>query len=158
MGQIPDDAIHWDSGDWIAWHQTGDGLDTAPCSAAAEDDHLARLTALQVNMLRAAKSYLAMTGQHLPLYPQIAEVCAAIHYDLPLGSTYVTSGVELMWIAPNAPVNSVDVDLTKDFDMLVVVRIKDNFTVEARAILRQHLPQPRADLFTVRWQSLAAQR
>lgn len=83
MGQIPEDAAHWDSGDWIEWHRTTTGLEDSPCSAAAQDE-LARLTALHVTLLRAAKAYFAMTGHHLPVYREIAHIHAAIHCDLPL--------------------------------------------------------------------------
>ena len=155
MGQIPEDAIHWDSGDWIAWHRTSAGLDKRPCGAAAEDDPLARLTALLVSLLRAAKTYFVVTGHHLPLYPSIAEVYAAINFGLQLGGDPKDqNGVKLMHIPPHGPTNTVEVDLAEGFEMLVIVRIKDNFEVEARSILRNKLPGRSKGLCKVSWQNL----
>ena len=155
MGRIPEDAIHWDSGDWIDWHRTSDGADTSPCGAAAENDELARITALHVSLLRAAKSYFVITGKHLSVYPQIAESYAAIHFDLPLGGSLDKKGrVKIAWLTPDNPTNSVEVSLKEDFDLLMVIRISDKFTVEARMITRKNLSQRQKGVQTVTWQSL----
>ena len=159
MGNIPEDAAHWDSGDWIEWHRTPSGLDNRPCSAASPDP-LARLTALHVSLLRSAKSYFKMTGEHLPVYRQIAHVYAAIYCDVPLeGITRdcETTGVEVLYLPPQGPNNVVEVDLNKAFATLIVVRIRDNFTCEARMIQRRSLPETTENDCKIRWQSLPHQ-
>lgn len=157
MGKIPEDAIHWDSGDWINWHRSSEGLDDRPCSAAAEADPLARLTALNVSLLRAAKTYYTLTGKHLDVYQTIAEVYAAIHFDLPIGTTGQQDGkIKLLHLPPHGPHNSVDVDLSDAFDLLIVVRIKDNFTLEARTTRRQSLPEAHKGVYKLGWRSLQA--
>lgn len=157
MGQIPEDAIHWDSGDWIAWHRSVEGIDDRPCGAATEDS-VARIAALHVSLLRAAKSYFQMTGKHLPVYPFIAESYAAMHFDLPLVRNEQSENrkreIKLMHIPPHGPGNTVEVDLSNTFGLLVVVRIKDNFSVEARMIKRSALPRRSSGTHEVNWQSL----
>jgi hypothetical protein len=156
MGTIPEDATHWDSGDWIEWHRTPTGLDNRPCIAASPDP-TARLTALHVSLLRAAKGYFLLTGQHLPIYRQIALVHAALRCDVPLEGedrNSANTGVEVLHIPPNGPDNFVEVDLSKRFATLIVVRIKDNFTCEARMIQRQALPDSKSKTHKIRWKAL----
>ena len=156
MGQIPEDATLWDSGDWIEWHRSAPGIDDRPCGAAAQDQ-MARLTALHVSMLRAAKGYFTMTGEHLPIYRQIAHVHAALYCDLPLEGVERRSdktGIEVLFLPPMGPDNIVEVDLSKPFATLIVVRIKDNFTCEARMIQRSALPADTTGTHRLRWQAL----
>ena len=155
MGKIPKDAIHWDSGDWIDWHRSAEGLDERPCSAAAEEDSLARLTALHVSLLRAAKTYYVLTGDQLPVYPAIAEVSAAIQFDAPMTvAARQKAGVKLLHLPPHGPHNTVELDLADEFDLLIVVQIKDNFAVEARAMARSALPNRRNGSFKLSWRSM----
>ncbi len=160
MGKIPADAKHWDSGDWIEWHRKTTGLDDRPCDAAAEDDRLARLTSLHVSLLRSAKAYYYLTDHHLPVYAQIAQVHAAIHCDLPMEGpdrTCAQTRVELLHLPPHGPDNIVEVDLTRSFVTLIVVRIKDNFTCDARMIQRSGLPDTDDVAYKLRWQELPHQ-
>lgn len=157
MGKIPEDAPHWDSGDWIEWYRTLTGMDERPCSAAAEEDPLARLTSLHVSLLRAANAYYKLTGEHLPVYQKIAETHAAIHCDVPFegpGRTCAATGIEILHLPPHSGTNRVDVDLTAPFDTLIVVRIKDNFACEARMIGRDALPEGHEGPYPLSWRNL----
>lgn len=159
MGKIPEDAIHWNSGDWIEWHRSAEGLDERPCSAATDEDPLARLTALQVSLLRAAKTYYVLTGDHLPIYPAMAEVNAAIHFEAPLTAVArQEAGVKLLHLPPHRPQSAVEVDLADEFDLLIVVRIRDNFAVEARAMPRSALPNRCNGSFKMSWKSMPTDR
>ncbi len=156
MGKIPEDATHWDGGDWIEWHRTIPGLDHNPCSAASPDP-AARLTALHINLLRAAKSYHVMTGDHLPVYRQIAYVHAAVYCDVPfegMDRSCETTGVEILHLPPDAPDNYIEVDLSKYFSTLIVVRINENFSCEARMIQRRALSDSSEGTQKIRWLSL----
>ncbi|MGD9293989.1 MAG: hypothetical protein PVI41_03820 [Roseobacter sp.] len=157
MNNIPQDATHWDSGDWIEWYRSVTGMDERPCSVATQEDPLARLTALHVSLLRAAKAYFQLTGHHLPVYQQIAETYAAIHCDIPFEGpdrNCAETGVEIVHLPPHGPSNMVDVDLALPFDSLIVVRIKDNFACEARMIRRNALPDSHEGPYPLSWQGL----
>ena len=156
MGRIPADAIHWDSGDWIEWHRAASNVDDRPCTAATADMQ-ARLTALLVGLLRSANSYYETTGHHLAVYPVIAQLHAALTFDLPFEGpdrTCARTGVEILHIPPHGPGNRVRIDLSRPFTALIVVRIKDNFTCEARMIARNKLPQTSDDAYEISWQAL----
>ena len=156
MAQIPQDAAHWDSGDWIEWHRRKRGLDERPCSAATQDT-LARMTALHVSLLRAAKGYFTMTGHHLPVYREIAHTYAAIHCDLALegpNRSCEDSGIEIMWLEPHAPDSIVNVDLSLPFTTLIVVRISDNFKPKAAMIQRSALPDSHDGLYPLSWRAI----
>ena len=157
MEHIPDDATHWDGGDWIEYHRTSLGLDERPGTAATRDP-LARMTAMHVSMLRAAKSYYEITGHHLPIYRMIAHVHAAIFYDLPLEGPErccAGTGIEILHLPPHGPDYIVQVDLSQPFHTLIVVRILDNFTTQARMIPRNALRCGReSGRYGLRWQAM----
>lgn len=157
MGQIPEDATHWDSGDWIEWHRSSSGLDDRPCVSATQDP-VARLTALHVSLLRAAKAHYQMTGEHLPVYQAIAQTHAAIHFDLPYegaARTCEATGIEILHLPPHGPSNLVNVDLSRPFELLIVVRIKDNFTAEARSMRRSLLPEKSDGPYALTWRAMS---
>jgi len=157
MGHIPEGATHWDSGDWIEWHRTETGLDERPCIIAVNEEPMARLAALHLNLSRAAKAHFQLTGHHLPVYGELARAYAAVSCDLPLEGPdrcCTTTGVEIRHLAPHCADDLVHVDLTKDFATLIVVRINDNFICEARMIPRKMLPENHEGSYPVSWQSL----
>lgn len=156
MGQIPEDATHWDSGDWIEWHRTPLGVDDSPCGAAAQDP-VARLTALRISLLQAAKGFFELTGHHLPVYREIAHVHAALFCDLPFEGpdrTCAETGVEVAVIPPFSASDHIEVDLSEPFVTLIVVKIADNFTSQARMISRADLAKSKDGPYSVAWQSL----
>ncbi|MEP4961206.1 MAG: hypothetical protein ABJU19_18160 [Roseobacter sp.] len=156
MGQIPEDATHWDSGDWIEWHRTPSGHDSRLCDAAAEDPR-AKLLALHANLLRSAKGFYQLSGQHLNIYDQIAQVHAAIFCDLPLegpGSYAESTGIEVVHLAPFSSEGTVEIDLSKHFATLIVVRINNDFSSEARMIPRSSMQTAGVGSFKLPWESL----
>jgi hypothetical protein len=62
-----------------------------------------------------------------------------------------------LYLPPHSADNMVEVDMSKSFATLIVVRIKDNFACEARMIQRSALPAKKSGLHRLRWQSLPFQ-
>ncbi|WP_299965364.1 hypothetical protein [uncultured Roseobacter sp.] len=152
MSNIPADAAHWDSGDWIDWHRqattTGNWTTEDP-----SDDPLARMHALKARMLQCAQSYFDLTGQHLPIYDAIGRIHGAIVLETPgLVQPSPEAGAQIVTIAPNAGHDTVTADMSKPFSCLIVVRIAPNFTSDARLLPRVALPDiGRTEL---RWRDL----
>ncbi|MEM9639056.1 MAG: hypothetical protein AAGA94_15505 [Pseudomonadota bacterium] len=157
MGTIPADATHWDSGDWIDWHRKATPPGDTPCHAPSEDP-TARLHTLHTRLLQCARAHFELTGSHLPVYDAVAHIHAAIAFDLPVSGPLTCDGaegpVQLITIAPHGPHDIVSVDLTRPFCCLVVVRIKDNFTSEARMMPRGALPDGGESSLEMRWRDL----
>lgn len=154
MGKIPSDATYWDSGDWINWHRRTEAFEDAPCISPAQDDS-ARTTALHVSLLRAAKGYHMLTGEHLPVYDAIARVHAALHFGCPLKPTTAQAEqVQILVIAPHGPSNLVSVDLAHPCRHVLVVRIGDSFAVEGRMLARSTLPDTREGSAEISWSDL----
>jgi hypothetical protein len=158
MVQIPVDAAHWDSGDWIQWHRGGPKLPDLPCPAKEDLD--ARLALLQVSLARAARSFFELTGQHLGIYDQMARVHAARHFGIPLGCEDVLeeTSVLLLTLRPFSRTQSVAVDLTLPFSSVLVVRIDNNFQAEARIITRRRLGEGNRGVKTLKWRELPRNR
>ncbi|WP_299670782.1 hypothetical protein [uncultured Roseobacter sp.] len=160
MSNIPADATHWDSGDWIDWHrQPVPG--PAPCSAPSEDPR-ARLYTLHMRMLQCARAYFEMTGLHLPIYDGIARLQAAIAFDLPttdpvLGESDLDPA-QIIALPPHVGHEIVTVDLSIPFSSLIVVRIKDDFTSDARMLPRWRLPDRTEGTVEVSWRGMPKAR
>ncbi|MDW3184533.1 hypothetical protein [Roseobacter sp.] len=161
MGTIPADATHWDSGDWIDWHRHVATPPGDTCAAPSEDT-AARLHMLHMRLLQSARAYFELTGTHLPVYDGIARLHAAIAFDLPLRGPLCCDGsadpAQVIAIAPHGPHNIVSVDLSAPFCCLIVVRIKDNFTSEARMVPRHALPESGEGSIDLCWRDLPRPR
>lgn len=159
MGQIPADATHWDSGDWIEWHRTAIGKSPAP-SIATPSDPMAALTALNVNMLNSARAWWEATGEHLLVYDAIARVHAALEYDLPVSGEDPDPErmIRICVLPPHGPGNTVDVDLGQPFSAVLLVRIRDNWTVESRMVSRARLNCAEEGTLKLSWAALPAPR
>ncbi|WP_299736176.1 hypothetical protein [uncultured Roseobacter sp.] len=157
MGEIPTDATHWDTGDWIDWHRNAQLPANPPCAAPSEDPR-ARLHTLHMRMLQCARAYFTLTGDHLPIYEDIAKVHAALAFDLPSESRLICNAdnepAQIITLAPNNPLNIVTVDLAKPFWCLIVVRINNNFVAEGRMMRRASLPDQREGTFEIHWRDL----
>jgi hypothetical protein len=158
MVQIPADAAHWDSGDWIEWHRGGPKLPDLPCAAKKDTD--AKLAQLQVSLTRAARSFFELTGTHLGIYEQMARVHAARHFGIPLDCEDMLeeTGVLLLTLRPFSRTQSVAVDLALPFSSVLVVRIDTHFRTEARMITRRRLGGGTEGTKSLKWRALPRSR
>lgn len=160
MGNIPADATHWDSGDWIDWHRKTAPATPIPC-AAPSDDPVARLHTLHMRMLQCARAYFELSGQHLPIYDAIARIHAAVAFDLPTkppAATDPTPTAQIIAIPPHRAHDIVTVDFSAPFSCLVVVRIDDEFASEAKMVPRSALPDRNGGTLEVRWRDLPGEQ
>ncbi len=155
MTTIPPDAADWDSGDWIEWHRQRDDGAATPCTAAS-DDQMAKAHSVYSALIHAARSYHRLTGQHLRVYPAIANLYGTLHHGLPLhGPAQLAGGwTKVECISPQAATNIITVDLTVPFDQLLVVRISPDFEIEGRMIARSALPQTATVNYDLQWSDL----
>lgn len=156
MGRPPQDATRRSEADRRG--RRGNRTSLGPHGLPGPEPRTAaRLMALQLRLRRAARAYFDLTGTHLPICRQIAQVHAALHCDVPFGpggQGCETSGVEVLCLPPDARDAVVHVDLSKPFATLIVVRIHEDFSCEARMIPRQSLPPAAAGRHRVHWLSL----
>jgi len=151
---IPADAMHWDSGDWITWHRHAVTVPELPCAAVGDSN--AKLTLLQVSLLRAARNHFELTGTHLPIYDQIARVHAALQFGVPLtgGSAIQVSGVHIATLTPESDPLSVEIDMGMPFTSVLVVRIDCHFRASARMITRRTMGDKAEGFKTLQWRAL----
>ncbi|MCV3273919.1 hypothetical protein [Roseobacter sinensis] len=163
MSNIPADATHWDSGDWIDWHRKAAApvREVAPCAAASADPR-ARLHTLHTRMLQCARSYFEMTGLHLPIYDGIARIEAALAFDLPTTDPVLGEGdldaAQIIALPPYAGHEIVTVDLSQPFCCVIAVRIKPDFTSDARMMPRKRLPDQTEGSVEISWRDMPKAR
>lgn len=157
MNSIPLDAIHWDSGDWIEWHRHEKQPANASCMAPSEDPR-ARLFTLRTRMLQSARAYFDLTREHLCIYDQIGQIHAGLTFDLPWDGTSpigtVSKDAQIITLPPDGDLGRIQVDMTRPFEVLIVVRIPQNFTPEARIMPRTALPDQQIGTFELHWSDM----
>lgn len=162
MGKIPADATHWDSGDWINWHRNAMPAPKDPPCAVPSDDPKARLHTLHMRMLQCARTYFEMTGHHLPVYDGIARIQAALAFDLPTTDPVVgpfdLDAAQIIVIPPHSGHETVHPSLSEPFCCLIVVRIADDFSSEARMMPRKRMPDCTDGTVEIRWRDLPVAR
>lgn len=162
MGEIPADAAHWDSGDWINWHRNAAPVSGDAPPASPSEDPRARLHMLHTRMLQCARVYFETTGHHLPIYDGIARIHAALAFDLPAPDPVagdVDSGAaQIIVIPPQSGHDVVQVALSEPFCCLIVVRIAGDFTSAARMMPRKRLPDRAGGTVEIRWRDLPVAR
>ena len=144
----PHDAI-WDDGEWISW----DYID-----AKLEDR--AEVGELLEDLIILAKSYLDDTGRHLPIYGAIGEQYAARRFGIELHQDEHAEGsdgcigsdyVEVKTISPMRGSRHVRVKKSGNFGLLAIVKIDQDFRIDAKLLKRSTLRKRDGEYFLVGW-------
>lgn len=168
--QAPSEDAVWEDGQWLPLLDARDiaqrhcplvNLDHPTPDAPPNDTKRAAVyDALMLN----ARRHLKLTGRHLQIYPDIAELYAALKFGIKfarseepgaegrLGKDHYTVKV----IAPNNTTDTVTVKMSENFSHLAVVKITANFRVSARVIARKDMPGTSDQMRKIRWSALPA--
>ena len=155
--QGPDNAI-WDDGEWISWDDIIRQIEYKEWRAKYPNADLSMVPFFQ-DLLSIAEAYHLHTGNHLQVYGDIGELYGAITYGICLHENYREGSdghlgvdlIEVKTITPFKKNNRVTVKMTGDFTKLLVVRINEDFEINARLIDRQDLPKVTGKVLFLDW-------
>lgn len=149
----PGDAI-WDGGEWISWDYINEQL--------YEQEEAAMLERL----IKTAKDYLDLTGRHLPVYGEIGELYAERRFGITRHQARAQGSdgrldddfVEIKTISPEKRKTSVQVKRAGHFNKLCLVKIDEDFRIDARMIARSDLPKGTGKFIRVRWEPVGGHK
>lgn len=166
--QAPSEDAVWTDGKWLPLIDPRDTQE--PLNPLVNFDHpapsvtfdAARRTALYDSLLTTAERHHKLTGRHLNVFGDIAELYATIAHNIRFGRND-EAGREgrlgddhytVKCISPNNTSDTVNLDMSGNFSHVVVVKITADFRVSGRVIARKDLPGSSDQLRKLRWSAL----
>jgi hypothetical protein len=165
--QAPSEDAVWEDGKWLPLIDVHDNDQDSPLinldhpAPVVPQTHAKRAAVFEALLLNAQK-HLKLTGRHLDIYPDIAELYATLAHgftfarsDTPgaegrLGDDHYTVKV----IAPTNTTETVTLNMADNFSHLLVVRITPGFHVTSRMVARKDLPGTSDQMRKIRWSAL----
>ncbi len=155
------DRAFYDDGEWITWSEIDEHLQVQEWDAKYPNG-IRSLIPYFEDLLLLAERYHNETGLHLAAYGDIGELFGAITYGIKLNRTYAQGSdgrlgndhVEVKTITPFKSKDEVEVDTSRHFNKLLVVKINESFQVSGRMIDRKDLPKRSGRYLRVRWSDL----
>ncbi len=133
----------WDDGEWISWDYINDHL--ADLELQAQYPHATRDAALLFeSLIEHAAAYSALTGRFLEIWGELGELYVETRFGLRRhpayreGSDGTLDGAEteVKTLSPLRRSDCARVKNTNGFECLVVVKISEDFSFEARRFTR----------------------
>lgn len=153
-----DDNAIYDDGEWITWEEINSHLERLEFEARFPDLDV-DLVPIFKNLLRTAQDYYELTGLHLQVYGDLGELYGAITYGLKLHRNYAQGSdgkigndfVEVKTITPFKSNDVVALNLKRNFNKVLIVKIAADFEVQGKLIDRKALPKIKGDKLMLRW-------
>lgn len=147
-----------DDGEWISWDWINGEIyqqELAQTYPEAEPE----LVEVFEQLVEAATDYKALTGRYLQIWGELGELYAEIKFGVKLHRPHTAGSdgklgndfVEIKTISPENAKSKIYVKRAGNFSKLLVVRISDNFTFEARMIERRELGKGKGRLARFSW-------
>jgi hypothetical protein len=154
----------WDDGDWVSWDDINIQIQHKEWRARYPNADLSIVQTFEC-LIEAAHSYHELTGRHLQVYGDIGELYGVITHGIKLHRNYAQGSngrlgndmVEVKTISPFKRNDVVEINLARNFSKLLVVKINDQFEVQARLIDRKSLPATVGNKLRLDWAQLPAQ-
>jgi hypothetical protein len=111
------------------------------------------------NLLAVAQDYHHLTGSHLQVYGDLGELYGAITHGIKLHRNYAQGSdgrlgndfVEIKTITPFKSRDAVTLNLKRNFNKVLIVKIDSDFEIRGKLIDRKALPQIRGDKLLLDW-------
>lgn len=158
-GLGPDNAF-WD-GEWISWDDIDEQIEHKEWRARFPNADLSIVAVFQ-DLISTAEHYHSLTGRHLQVYDDIGELYACITHGLKPHRNYAQGSdgwigndlVEVKRITPFKSNDRVTLNLKRNFNKVIIVKINADFEIAARMIDRRALPRVKGPRLTLDWKDL----
>jgi len=155
------DRAFYDDGEWVTWSEIDEQLRHKEWRAKYPNALQSMIPYFE-ELVSLAESYHEETGLHLSVYGDIGELFGAITYGMKLNKTYAQGSdgrlgndhIEIKTITPFKRKDHVQVDLSGNFNKLLVVKINETFQVSGRMINRKELPRRKGRYLRLKWDDL----
>ncbi|GAB1487968.1 hypothetical protein MASR2M8_04110 [Opitutaceae bacterium] len=147
----------WDDGEWVSWEEISRYIDEplpGPADNRGEASEESRKTVKELLeelelLISEAEELISLGTQHLVNFGEMGELYAEIRYGLKRHRKYAQGSdgrigndfVEVKTITPWKSKDRVSVRRQGHFNKLVVVKIDEHFSFDARMVSRAKLPK-----------------
>lgn len=150
----------WDDGEWITWDEINEQIQYKEWRARYPNADLSLVSVFE-NLLETAQSYHELTGRHLQVYGDIGELYGVITHGLKLHRNYAQGSdgrigndfVEVKTITPFKSDDVVTLNMARNFNKVLIVKINENFEITGKLIDRRSLPKSTGDRLRLDWAS-----
>lgn len=152
-----DNAI-WDDGEWITWDEINEHLKHQEWDTLYPEADRSIISIFE-DLLSTAQHYHELTGRHLQVYGDIGELYGVIAHGLKLHRNYAQGSdgrigndfVEVKTITPFKATDTVTLNMTRNFNKVLIVKINADFEVRGKLIDRKALPKVKGDKVMLAW-------
>ncbi len=167
------DQIHWvngifEDGEWTSWdvidkeiydEENWDSVEIGDFFESKTNPSTLELWELLGELIESAKTYLSVTGRHLPIYGELGELYGEAKYgvkrnkpnapgsDGKIGNDFV----EIKTISPHKSKDLVSVKRAGNFNKLLIVKITEDFKIKSKMIDRKDLQKGIGKYARVSW-------
>ena len=154
---VPDNAI-WDDGEWVSLDEIDEQIEYKEWRARYPNADLSMVQIFK-SLLYNAQDYHELTGRHLQVYGDIGELFGVITHGLKLHRNYAQGSdgrigndfVEVKTITPFKTNDVVELNLKRNFNKVLIVKISADFEVRGKLIPRKSLPKVKGDKLVLAW-------
>ncbi len=146
------DALYLGDGEWMSWEDFGqdeefdEDLEQSEAREALSDPD-PRLIEIFDQLLDTARDYHNLTGKHLQVYGDLGELHGAIKYGIRLHRNYAQGSdgrlgndlIEIKTISPIKSTNVIELNFSRNFSKVLIVKIDENFKIHSKLIERKSL-------------------
>lgn len=159
----PDNAI-WDDGEWIGWDEINQQIHYKEWRARYPNADLSVVSVFE-SLIDTAQHYHELTGRHLQVYGDIGELYGVITHGLKLHRNYAEGSdgrigndfVEVKTITPFKSNDTITLNLKRNFNKVLIVKINADFEVRGKLISRKALPKVKGDKLLLDWNDFSSQ-
>ena len=157
----PDNAI-WDDGEWISWDEINQQIQYKEWRARYPNADLSVVSVFE-SLIDTAQHYHELTNRHLQVYGDIGELYGVITHGLKLHRNYAEGSdgrigndfVEVKTITPFKSNDTITLNLKRNFNKVLIVKINAEFEVRGKLISRKALPKVKGEKLQLDWNDVA---
>jgi hypothetical protein len=148
----------WDDGEWLSWDWVNEQIyrqDLAENYPAADP----QVVEVFERLVEVAVDYKVATGKYLQIWGELGELYAEVRFGLKRHRAHTQGSdgklgndfVEVKTISPEKAAPKIHVKRAGNFNKLLVVKISEDFSFDAKMIDRRDLGKGKGKLARVSW-------
>ena len=158
-GMWNDNNAIYEDGEWITWDEINEQIQYKEWRASYPNADLSVVSVFE-SLIATAEHYHELTGRHLQVYGDIGELYGVITHGLKLHRNYAQGSdgkigndfVEVKTITPFKSNDIITLNLKRNFNKVLIVKISEDFEVRGKLIDRKALPKTKSDRLMLSWE------
>lgn len=149
----------WDDGEWLSWDWINEQIYRQELTEKYPDAD-SEVVEIFERLVEVASDYKVATGKYLQIWGELGELYAEVRFGLKRHRAHTQGSdgklgndfVEVKTISPEKTASKVHVKRAGNFNKLLVVKIAEDFSFDAKMIDRRDLGKGKGKLARVSWE------